>query len=68
MIFYSIQSENIHKNHEIHTNQIKGNVKGSVEHKYEPVDKRAKEILQKTGSQIKPMLVLRMARDQIKMK
>jgi hypothetical protein len=37
-------------------------VKGSVEHNYEPVDKRAKEILQKTGSQIKPMLVLSMAR------
>ena len=68
MIFYSIQSENIYKNHEIHTNQIKGNVKGSVEHNYEPVDKWAKEILQKIGSQIKPMLVLSMTRDQIKMK
>jgi hypothetical protein len=68
MIFYSIQSENIHKNHEIHTNQIKGNAEGSVEHNYEPVDKPAKEILQKTGSQIKPMLVLSMAREKIKMK
>lgn len=33
-------------------------MKGPVEHNYEPVDKRAKEILQKTVSQIKPMLVL----------
>jgi hypothetical protein len=36
------------------------------EYNYEPVDERwAKEILRKTG--VKSMLVLRMARDQMKM-